>query len=261
MVNQFEHINAYFDKIYIITISRAVERHEKIKIHLQGLNYELVFGVDKRNLNQSDLINKGVYNETAARKHHLKNQQMQMGQIACAWSHKNIYEQQIKKGLKKVLILEDDVIIHQVGIDLFPVIVHELPADWELIYFDYHKRTEGNFKSRYKKFLYLLQHFVGLNNWTPKMIRALYARPFSEHLKKAGYHEYTSAYAITLSAAEKLLQLQTPISFIADNLLGYAITNKMINAFISIPKLFEQESQQQGGNTYSYVTDTYDNGL
>ena len=58
------------------------------------------------------------------------------------------------------------------------------------------------------------------------MIKHLYAEPFSTHLKKAGYHEYTSAYAITLSAAQTLLKLQTPISFIADNLLGWDVADQ-----------------------------------
>jgi glycosyl transferase, family 25 len=260
MNNQFEHINAFFDKIFIITIHRATERHEKINMHLQGLDFEFLYGVDRNDLNEKQLINDGIYNDTMARKHHLWNQPMISGQIACSWSHKKVYELQVLHGYRRVLVLEDDVVIQQVGIDLFPEMLKELPADWELLYFDYHKRTDNDNGARFRKFIYHIQHLFGRNNWTPHMINHLYAEPFSTHLKKAGYHEYTSAYAITLSAAQKLLQLQTPISFIADNLLGYAITNQMVKAYISIPKLFEQESQQPGGNIYSYVTDSYDNG-
>ncbi len=261
MSNQFEHINQYFDKIYIISIARAIERHEKINMHLQGLNYELVMGVDKNDLNEAQLIEQHIYDKAQACQHHLWKQPMLLGQIACSWSHKKIYEQQIKNGFQKVLILEDDVIINQVGVDLFPKIINELPANWELVYFDYHKRTENNFLSKYRTSVYMLQHYIGKLNWSPSMIKNLYAKPLSEHLKMAGYHEYTSAYAITLSAAQKLLKLQTPISFVADNLLGYAITNKFLTAYLTVPKLFEQESQQLGGNTFSYVTDSYDNGL
>jgi glycosyl transferase, family 25 len=255
MHHQFEYINSFFDKIYIITIERAVERHEKIKIHLEGLNYEFLTGVDKQDLDETTLIANITYDKQKAKKHHLWNQPMSMGQIACSWSHKKVYQLQVKHQYKRVLVLEDDVIINQVGIDLFPQMIQELPASWELLYFDYHKRTENNFSSRYRKFISLFQHYTGRNNWTPHMIKHLYATPFSPHLKKAGYHEYTSAYAITLSAAEKLLNLQTPISFIADNLLGYAITNQLVEGYLSVPRLFEQESQQVGGNTYSYVSE------
>lgn len=255
MTNQFEHINAFFDKIYIITIERAQERHEKIKLHLQGLNYEFLLGVDRKKLSEVQLIKDGVYNRQLAQKHHLWNQPMLSGQIACSWSHKKVYELQVAHQYKRVLVLEDDVIIHQVGIDLFPKMIEELPADWELLYFDYHKRTENDTAAKYRKAIYRIQHFFGRNNWTPHMIKHLYAEPFSTHLKRAGYHEYTSAYALTLSAAQTLLQLQTPISFIADNLLGYAITNQLIKGYLTVPRLFEQESQQEGGNTFSYVSD------
>jgi glycosyl transferase, family 25 len=255
MRNQFEHINSFFDKVYIITIARATERHQKIEMHLQGLNYEFVYGVDRKDLVEEQLISDGIYDKKLAQKHHLWNEPMISGQIACSWSHKKVYELQIKNNYNRVLVLEDDVIIHQVGIDLFPAILKELPQDWELLYFDYHKRTENNSNARYRKVLYKLQHYLGSNNWTPHMIDHLYAEHYSEHIKKAGYHEYTSAYAITQTAAQKLLKLQTPISFIADNLLGYAITNQIIKAYLTVPKLFEQESQQEGGNTFSYVSD------
>lgn len=261
MHNQFEHINSFFDKIYIISIARATERHEKIELHLQGLNYELLFGIDKNDLNESLLIEQHIYDKDQSKKHHLWNQPMLLGQIACSWSHKKVYELQIKNGYQKVLVLEDDVIINQVGVDLFPKIIQELPPNWDLVYFDYHKRTESNFLSKYRTVVYMLQHYIGKLNWTAGMIKQLYAKPYSEHVRIAGYHEYTSAYAITLSTAQKLLKLQTPISFVADNLLGYAITNKFLTAYLTVPKLFEQESQQLGGNTFSYVTDSYDNGL
>jgi glycosyl transferase family 25 len=261
MSNPFELINTYFDKIFIITLTRATERHEKITHQLKGLNFEFLFGVDGKDLIEEQLISEGAYSKQLAKKHHLWNQPMIMGQIACSWSHKKIYELQCRESYQKVLILEDDVVLNSSGIKLFSNMINELPPSWELLYMDYHKRTDDNLLSRYRKTVFMIQHLTGRTNWTPAMIRNLYARPYSEHLKKAGYHEYTSAYAITLSAAQKLLRLQTPISFIADNLLGYAISNNQIEAYLSLPKLFEQESQQQGGNNYSYVTDTYDNGL
>ncbi len=255
MNNQFEHINAFFDKIYIVTIARATERHEKIKLHLQGLDYEFLYGVDRKDLIEEQLIKDGIYSKQLAQKHHLWNQPMLSGQIACSWSHKKVYELQVKHQYNRVLILEDDVIIHQVGIDLFPAMLKELPDDWEMLYFDYHKRIDDDNAARLRKIIYNVQHVFGRNNWTPHMIKHLYAKPFSTHLKKAGYHEYTSAYALTLTAAQTLLKLQTPISFIADNLLGYAITNQLVKGYLTVPRLFEQESQQEGGNTFSYVSD------
>jgi GR25 family glycosyltransferase involved in LPS biosynthesis len=82
----------------------------------------------------------------------------------------------------------------------------------------------------------------------------LYARKFSEHLFLAGYHDFTSAYAITESAAKKLINLQTPVAFVADNLLAHACSNLLINGLVSSPKVFLQESQLQDKKTReSYV--------
>ncbi len=125
MRNQFEYINQYFDKIFVISIARAVERHEKIKLHLQGLNYELLIGIDKNDLEEKVLVEQHVYDKEKGRKHHLWNQPMILGQIACSLSHKKVYELQVQYGYKKVLILEDDVIVNQVGVDLFPQIIKE----------------------------------------------------------------------------------------------------------------------------------------
>jgi glycosyl transferase family 25 len=74
-------------------------------------------------------------------------------------------------------------------------------------------------------------------------MRNLYPKLISNHLSVAGFHDYTDAYAITLPGAKKLLELQSPVSYVADNLLAIASASKKINAFISHPKLFQQLSQ------------------
>ncbi|GEM_PF-3222042 len=66
-----------------------------------------------------------------------------------------------------------------------------------------------------------------------------------KHIFVAGFHDYTDAYAITLLEAKKLVELQSPVSYVADNLLAIASASKKLNAFISHPKLFQQLSQEQ----------------
>jgi hypothetical protein len=133
-------------------------------------------------------------------------------------------------------------------------IMKELPGDWELVYFDYHKNVESSMATKLKQHAYHIQKLLGGLKWSHDTISNLYATAYSPHLKKAGYHMYTSAYAITHSAAAKLLQMQTPIAYIADDLLAHAITNNVIKGFISVPKLFQQESQSDK-DSVSYVED------
>ena len=236
-------LNSFFDHIYVITLQRAINRQQQIKMDLNGLNYTFFFGADKNDFNMETLKETGVYNEAFAIKNHRYKKPMRDGQLGCSWSHRMVYEDMLAKGYTKVLILEDDVKLNTDFLHIFPTAMAELPADWELLYLDYAKNENRNIFKRTRQFWYHVQRFFGALNRTHKTIRNLYPRPFSEHTKLAGYHDYTDAYAISSQAAGKLLKLQTPIQFVADNLLAHACTNELVKGFIISPKIFSQHSQ------------------
>jgi glycosyl transferase, family 25 len=250
----FNPLNEYFDHIYVITLKRATERHNKISEALKGLNYSFFFGADKQDFDLNQLKQQDIYDEEKAKHIHRYSKPMNGGQIGCAWSHKKVHQDILEKGYSKVLILEDDVTVAVKGVDQFNKIVSELPADWELLYLDYARNEKAGLIGSLKKNIYRLQHLLGGLKWSRKTIANLYAKPFSPHLKHAGFHDYTDAYALTASGAKKLVDLQTPIAFIADNLLAYACTNNIVKGFISVPKLFNQESQSDK-NFGSFVND------
>jgi glycosyl transferase family 25 len=236
----FETFNNFFDKIFVITLERSTNRQAHITKVLEGLDYQFFFGADKNTFSLEDLKEKNIYNEALAVEHHRYNKPMNPGQIGCALSHKNIYEEIINKRYTKTLILEDDVEAVTKSINLFSEIIKELPADWELLYFDYSKNEDPQ---HLKKYWYHLQKMTGGLKWDHTIINNLYPKHFSKHLSVAGFHDYTDAYAISLSGAKKLLELQSPVSYVADNLLAVASASKKLNAFISHPKLFQQLSQ------------------
>jgi len=252
----FDAINHYFDHIYVVTLKRAIERQAQIQQQLKGLDFHFFFGADKKEFSIDALIRDGIYDEAAAKQWHRYNKPMNGGQIGCSWSHRLVYEDILQKGYSKVLILEDDVFVNDAVLPMFQQVMDELPANWELVYFDYLKNTESNFGTQLKQLVYHVQHAIGALKWNHTTINNLYAKPYSTHLKQAGYHMYTSAYAITAPAAQQLIALQTPISHVADHLLAHAISTKIINGFIAVPKLFEQESQTTDLATrVSYVED------
>lgn len=253
MQHIFRPLNDFFDHVYVITLARATERQQKISANLHGLDYSFFYGADKNDFDIGTLSAQGVYDEKKAKSIHRYHKPMTGGQIGCSWSHKLVYEDMIGKGYTRVLVLEDDVKACK-EIVSFASIINELPRDWELLYFDYHKNIDRNTVARLKQQVYHIQKLLGGLNWSHDTISNLYATRYSPHLKKAGYHMYTSAYAITQSAAKKLRDMQTPIAYIADDLLAHAITNNVINGFISVPRLFTQESQGDK-NTVSYVED------
>jgi glycosyl transferase family 25 len=251
--NKFEALNIFFDKIYILTINRGKERQEKLKKELAGLNFVFFNGFDKNDLEIDTLINQNIYNEKEAIKMQRYHRKMTLGEIACSLGHRAIYEDALKNRFHKILVLEDDVVANEDAISNFKQITDQLPNDWDVLYFDYLKNEKRTLKSFLKQQWYHLQSFFGFLNYSHKTIDNLFARNYSKFLKIAGYHDYASAYALSANAIKQLIALQTPVVFPADHLLPFAITNDLMKGFITVPKLFTQQSQSDKQGVGSFV--------
>jgi glycosyl transferase family 25 len=255
MNSAFEVLNNFFDKIFVITLSRATERHEHIKKELEGLNYEFYFGEDKNEHTIHELEEKNIYNKSKAGHYHRYNKSMTLGHICCSWSHLHLYENIIKNNYQKVLIFEDDVVALKENLNTLSKIISQLPTSWELLYLGWEKHEKQKIFAPLKKRFYQVQRLLGLHKWSIKQIKNLYPKKYSENLMKAGFHDCTHAYAITNKAAHALCELQTPIAFNADSLLTYAVTTQMVEAYIAVPKMFKQLSQYSNEMSHSFVTD------
>ncbi len=251
----FNELNIYFDHIYIITLDRATERHDHIQKELEGLQYELFFGKDKNYFSLEELKSQNIYNVDLAKKHHRYGKPMQPGAVGCAWSHAQVYQDVMKYNYQKVLILEDDIVINKNTAHLFAEILKVLPKNWELLYFGFAGAEKIPADVVFKKIFYHSIRFFNGLKFTHRTISNLYPRQIAKNLYTSGYHDCTHAYAITISAAKKLLQLQTPISFLSDNLLAYAATNKVLNGYIIMPKIIDQLSVVDVNHDHSYVNE------
>lgn len=254
MKSMFDPLNNFFDKIYVITLQRANDRHLHIHNELKGLNYTLFYGADKKDINIPELIRQGQYNPALAVKKHLMHKQMTGGEIGCSLSHRLVYEDVIKNNFEKVLILEDDVVIDKKNICLFDTIKLELPQNWQLWYLGFAKNEVPPVNAGLKKFFYHLLYSMAIKKvMNHTMINNLYPVRYSKHLSKAGFHDCTHAYAITNEAAKILLHQQTPVSSTADNLLAFTITNQLLNAYITQPTLINQQYQVMDNAPSSYL--------
>ena len=253
MQQYFQYLNDYYDKTYVLSVEAAILRREKFEQRFAGLNYSFFFGADKNKFNVEEIIEKGIYDEDLAVEHHRYNKKMQPGEIACSWSHKMIYEDMIRKRYKRILILEDDAVPDPDAVKNIPAILRELPRYWELLWWGWYKNGKADLGAKMKELLYHIQHSMGTLKWDHTIINHLHARKFSNYLKKAGFHDYTYAYAVNRSGAEKLLSMQTPVQFIADNLLSHAGCKKVINSFIAWPAVFLHDSLPDGTHRDSYI--------
>lgn len=233
----------YFDKIFVVTIPRAKHRHQQVKNQLAGLPFEFFYGVDKQHFNW-EAIRSGtdIYDENKAKQLSRVGKGMNAGEVACSLSHRKLYEHIVENKYKRVLIFEDDVVPVANSFTSLPSVLCELPSDWELVYFGYTKHETVTRSLKRKQFFYRLISPFGLMKWNTRMVSNMLPVKFTEHLKKAGYHDCTHAYAISAEAAVKLISRQDPVVFKADNLLSYEILNDSLKAFVTEPQFFAQEN-------------------
>ncbi|MBS1752581.1 MAG: glycosyltransferase family 25 protein [Ferruginibacter sp.] len=234
-------LKQYFDKVLVVTIPRLTMRHQAIQQNLLGLDFEFFYGADKMEIDFEKAKTDGTYDEASAKKLQRQGKALNHGELACSLTHRLVYAAMIKNSWKRVLILEDDAIPLLATINQLPETLQELPANWELVYLGYLKHEKVTMGLKVKQFLYKIASALGIMTWSYKMVSNLLPKPYSKHLRKAGFHDCTHAYAVTQQAAAKLLNAQTPVVYRADDLLSSTIMKGELNAFVTEPKFFDQE--------------------
>ena len=253
MQNQFQNFNDYYDHIYVLSVSAADNRRKLFSERFSGLDYSFFYGADKKDFTIEELVERNIYSEELTKEHHRYTKVMRPGEIACSWSHRMMYEDMLKNNYGRILIFEDDAVPDPEMIKRVPAILSEIPGDCELLMWGWDKNERSGLDSLIKQAGYHVQHSLGLLKWDHTIIKNLYAKTFSTHLKEAGFHYYSYAYGITKSGAEKLIQMQTPIQYIADNLLAHAITMNIVTGYITYPVVFLHDSLPDGTGRDSYI--------
>jgi len=234
-------LQKYFDKIFVITLDRAKERQESTRNYLDDIAFDFFFGADKLQMDLPTLIKDGIYDEGKAKQMNRYGKKMVLGHIACSLSHRNLYNHIVENNYQRVLIFEDDVIPIIESLKHISSSLKELPEDWELVYLGYNKHEFITPKLKRKQAFYSISSRLGLMKWNNVMVNNMLPKPFSKHLRVAGFHDCTHAYAVSLEGAKKLVKAQTPVIYRADNLLTAQVLKGQLNAFISKSFLFNQE--------------------
>ncbi len=243
-------LNDYFERIYVLTLERATDRRAAFARALAGLRYEVVHGQDKLELDYPDLEARGMYDERAARRAHRHGRGVTLGHIACVLSHARIWRRILEEGHERALVLEDDAEPIPDAIDLAPAVLAQLPPSFELAYLGYSRHETITFRRRLDQAAYVALGAARLIRWTAREAWNLLPRPYSPNLRRAGLHDYTHAYALTPSAARKLLAAQTPVILNVDSGITRLIMRGELEAYVSEPKLFRQRC-----GIVSYVED------
>ena len=230
----FKSLNAYFDKVYVLSLPHATARHDNIALVLEGLNWSFFWGTDKKDFSDAQIREEGIYDDVAHRKTKRTSRSMNLGEVACALSHRRIYEDVLTQGYERVLILEDDVIPKAGSLRPFGDIVKQLPEDWELLMLGYYGHKLPTPRYRLQQRLYVAFHHLHVANWHKvrlEWIENICMSPYSNDLFHMGKVLGTHAYALSASAAEKFIDYQTPIHLQADRIFNYYAAQKSLSAY------------------------------
>lgn len=236
----YRALNDYFDRIYVLTLRRATDRHPALARTLAGLGYELVFGVDKADLDLADLEARGIYDDRAARRAHRHGRGVTLGHVACVLSHASIWRRIAEERHRRVLVLEDDAEPIPESIESTEAVLAQLPPTFELAYLGYNLHERVTFRKRLDQAAYVALGAARLIRWTPREALNLLPRPYSRNLRRAGRHDYTHAYALTPSAARKLIASQQPVTLNVDTGITRLVLRGELEAYVAEPKLFRQ---------------------
>lgn len=259
--DKWQVLNSYFDKIYILTIPRNEKRRLFLNAHLEGLNFEYFYGVDGSGLLPLRKEGTEVYDYQSMVAHNQKicsrylkipcNGVVHQNEIACSLSHRLIYQDIVDKGYENALILEDDVASIDANLPHLAEALSSLPTDWEMVYLGYELNFAFNGSMNVKQQLVSLLYQTGIRPGSVSDKYVSYPKKISAHLKIAGVHTNTEAYAIRRSTAQKFIEWQTPVRWIADHLLMDVCANRKIKAFLVHPKIFMQNKKEFESSIWS----------
>lgn len=256
----FQHLNQFFDHIYVISLKRAHDRHARLETALQGLNWSYFWGTDKLDLTPDHLAAEALYDDDTHRRIKRTHRSMSTGEIACALSHRRIYQDVLDKGYRKALILEDDVAVLPHGDSHFGQAMTTLPRDWELLMLGYYSEKYRHPFHLLQRQVYLLYHHLKISNWQKvdkRYIKNMLMKPINRSWYQIGKLVGGHSYAVSHSACKKFIDLQTPIVLQADrifshasllgNLKGYGIRQKVFglselaeHSYIEYPSLLQK---------------------
>lgn len=242
-------LNDFFDHIYVINLERDKER----KIHIERIFGDLDFtfweAADMRKLDIEGLMRKGIVGDASLLKNSRKPRALRLAQIACALSHRQIYEDMLEKGYEQVLIFEDDISQMPENTNLEDAIA-ELPANWGVFMLGHRITRYMNPKRKFDEIMYTIFHKLGLFRWdriSMYHIKNQCTVSYSDNLLKVGVVYGAHAYGVSRIGAEKLLKHQTPVLYPADVLFNHANLQMVdLDIYGLSESIFSGESEEDG---------------
>ena len=239
-------LEAYFDAIWVLSLKRSADRHAHLARDFPPLKYEMVWAEDGAAYTLEEIQKKAGCDLKESKRYTTERRALRRREVACAWSHRKLYERVVRDNLRRVLILEDDAAPANEGLKRIQPALDSLPSDWEFCYFGYFANEQCDRADLFKQRVYRITQSLGITNKIKyKVGRQRYPRPYNEYVQRPGFHYGSHAYAVTQSACRKLIARQTPIVLEADRVFSELILQKELNAFSVRTKAFTNRSSEK----------------
>ena len=145
-VYKYEYPYGMWDQAYVLNLKMHPDRLSKMKTRLAkvGLSFVRHENVYKTNLDLDTLVKKRYHQQGLLRSVREANPCVRLGHTARYHAELSIFKDALKKGMKSVLIMEDDIFLRPDFIERVKKSWAELPSDWDIFFFDAH----NNFRSK-----------------------------------------------------------------------------------------------------------------
>ncbi|MFD2515628.1 glycosyltransferase family 25 protein [Pontibacter locisalis] len=242
-----ETLNAFFDNIFVITLSRSKDRHEEIARELSKYNikYSFIEGVDgwKLDLNSigTDVLDKEKNLEVT-------RMPIAPGELGCSLSVLKVCKKIVKENLQRVLILQDDIRVISENIKHTESLLSAVTFPWDLLYLGHTNmfmEMPIGIKLRMLT-IYPLRYLLNRKKHKkPSEIRNTFRRPYNKNWFIAGEHHGGYAYGVSFEGAKILIDAFSPVFAPDDLTFRYYIKKGKMKAFSPKHFLFDQRSDLQ----------------
>lgn len=242
MTESLQRLFELVDRIVVVTIPAAIDRHADVEALMKrlGLRFDFHMGRDCRGSTLDELHSAGEYDPAA--RLGLGRPPLTPAEIGCALSHRDAARDIASGRDTRVLILEDDVRIIEGNVRHFAQAINTVPARWNLAYFGYAQMNLSTpFSVRLKLMTYYpLLKMLGSERHDPDTIRRIYRRALNAEWMHAGWFNNAVAYAVDRSAAAYISSAQASVAFEADLILNHLVRYSGLDAICLKYPIFDQ---------------------
>lgn len=199
-----------WNQAYVTNLDIHPQRLKNMSSRLKkiGMSFVRHKNLYKTNLNLTKLIQSKFHNKGLLKSNRESNPCVKLGHTARYHAELAIFKDALKKGYESVLVMEDDIYFRPDFIKKISESWKELPADWDIFYFDAHNnfRNKDDPKEWQKKSMCFSDQASNSKKFVTKPYSKHLVIPIQNHKKFGGYFKnnpdeliVTGAYAYVIS--------------------------------------------------------------